>query len=146
MQVWPFVDWHLCWEILRVHAEAFCVLCKHGGYCSCSLNVIIIIICYINNTFLLSQSALHLDHSTTPSVQHPPDLDDATAAILGENAHHTPGNWWRGDSDEVTQYIWGWLGGHDEKQWPIFKFCQDASVQPLLSNPNPFFQRTSWGF
>jgi len=33
--------------------------------------------------------------STTTNAQHPPD--DATAAILHQNAHHTPAYWWRGD-------------------------------------------------
>jgi len=35
-------------------------------------------------------------------------LDDATAAIVSQNAHHTPAYWWRGDMincDEATQYI-----------------------------------------
>ncbi len=32
-------------------------------------------------------------------------LDDATAAILRQNAHHTPAYWWRGDSDEANQCI-----------------------------------------
>ncbi len=30
-------------------------------------------------------------------------LDDATAAILRQNAHHTPAYWCRGYSDEVKQ-------------------------------------------
>ncbi len=39
---------------------------------------------------------------------HPPPvcsihLDDATAAILRQNAQHTPAYRWRGDSDEVNQ-------------------------------------------
>jgi len=40
-------------------------------------------------------------------------LDDATAAIMRQNAHHTPAYWWRGDRDEANWYIciymWGWL-------------------------------------
>jgi len=32
-------------------------------------------------------------------------LDDAMAAILRQNAHHTPAYWWRGDSDEANQYM-----------------------------------------
>ncbi|CAM4574724.1 unnamed protein product [Leuciscus chuanchicus] len=43
------------------------------------------------------------------SPQPPPvcstNLDDATAAILCQNAHHTPAYWWRGDSDEANQYM-----------------------------------------
>jgi len=42
--------------------------------------------------------------STTTNVQHPPDLDDVTAAILCQNAHHTPAYWWRGDH-EANQYM-----------------------------------------
>jgi len=35
--------------------------------------------------------------STTTNVQQ--HLDNATAAILRHNAHHTPAYWWRGESD-----------------------------------------------
>jgi len=42
------------------------------------------------------------------SPQPPPmcslHLDDAMAAILRQNAHHTTAYWWRGDSDEANQY------------------------------------------
>jgi len=41
--------------------------------------------------------------STTTNVQH--HLDDATAAIVHQNALHTPAYWWRGDSDEANQYL-----------------------------------------
>ncbi len=39
---------------------------------------------------------------------HPPPvcsihLDDATAALVHQNAHHTPAYWWRGDRDEANQ-------------------------------------------
>ncbi len=57
-------------------------------------------------------------------------LDDATAAIVLQNAHHTPAYWLRGESDEVNQCM-GWLGGHDG-QSPKGKFGQDAGVTPLL--------------
>ncbi len=38
---------------------------------------------------------------------HPPPMCsiDATAAILHQNALHTPAYWWRGDSDEANQCI-----------------------------------------
>jgi len=63
--------------------------------------------------------------STTTNVPYPPVLDDATAAILHQNAHHTQAYWWTGDSDKANQYIrmirrpWG-------------KFGQNAGVTPLL--------------
>jgi len=45
--------------------------------------------------------------STIINVQH--NLDDATAAILRQNAHHThthtPVYWWTGDSDEANQFM-----------------------------------------
>ncbi len=61
-------------------------------------------------------------------------LVDATAAILCQNAHHTPAYWWRGD------YVWGWLRGLDGQK-PMEKFGQDARVTPLL-----FFWKDILGF
>ncbi len=58
-------------------------------------------------------------------------LDDVTAAIVRQNAHHTPAYWWRGDSVIKPISVWGWLGGHDGQR-PIGKFGQDAGVTPLL--------------
>ncbi len=55
-------------------------------------------------------------------------LDDATAAILHQNAHHTPAYWWRGDRVMTPISAWGWLGGHDGQR-PMGKF---AGVTPLL--------------
>jgi len=34
-------------------------------------------------------------------------LDDATAAILGQNTHHTPAYWWRGDKVMKPMSIYG---------------------------------------
>jgi len=72
-------------------------------------------------------------------------LDDAMAAILRQNAHHTPAYWWRGDRVMKPISIWGRLGGHDEQR-PMGKFGQNVGVTPLLlkghypaefsSNPN----------
>ncbi len=67
---------------------------------------------------------------------HPPPvcsihLDDATAAILRQNAHHTTAYWWRGDRVMKPISVWGWLGGHDGQR-PVGKFGQDAGVTPLL--------------
>ncbi len=57
-------------------------------------------------------------------------LDDATAAIVRQNAHHTPAT---GGEETVMKPIsvWGWLGGH-YGQRPVGEFGQDAGVTPLL--------------
>ncbi len=34
-------------------------------------------------------------------------LDDATAAIVRQNAHHTPAYWWRGDRVMKSISVWG---------------------------------------
>ncbi len=97
------------------------------------LIIIIIIIGYIlYSTFLGTQSALH-SKGVSP---HPPPmcsihLDDAMAAIVRQNAHHTPAYWWRGDRVMKTISVWGWLGGHDGQR-PVGEFGQDAGVTPLL--------------
>ncbi len=64
-------------------------------------------------------------------------LDDATAAIVCQNSHHTPAYWWRGYSDEANQQVLGLLGGHDDHR-PIGKFGQDAEVTPLLFSKGIF--------
>ncbi len=51
------------------------------------------------------------------------------AAILRQNAHHTPAYWWRGDRVMKPISVCGWLGGHDGQR-PIGKFGQDAGVTP----------------
>ncbi len=90
------------------------------------------IICYIlYRAFLGSQSALHSKggiSSYTTNVSIP--LDDATAAIVRQNTHHTPAYWWR---DRVMKPIsvWLWLGSHNGQR-PMGKFGQDAGVTPLL--------------
>ncbi len=53
---------------------------------------------HLYSAFLDTQSALHCQ-GVSP---HPPPvcsihLDDATAAIVRQNVHHTPAYWWRGD-------------------------------------------------
>ncbi len=68
---------------------------------------------------------------------HPPPvcsihLDDATAAILHQNAHHTPAYWWRGDRVMKPISVWGWLGGYDGQR-AEGEFGQDASVTPSFS-------------
>ncbi len=59
---------------------------------------------HLYNAFRGTQSALHRSGESHLD-------DDATAAILHQNAHHTPAYWWRGD--RAMKPIWGWLGGHD---------------------------------
>jgi len=54
---------------------------------------------YLYSAFLGTQSALHIVREISP---HPPPvcsihLDDVTAAIVRQNAHHTSAYWWRGD-------------------------------------------------
>ncbi len=96
-----------------------------------------IIICYIYIALFWILKALL--HERGESLQPPPvcsiHLDDATAAILRPNAHHTPACWWRGDRLMKPINVWGWLWGHDG-QGPMGKFGQDAGVKPLL-----FFER-----
>ncbi len=58
-------------------------------------------------------------------------LDDAPAAILCQNAHHTPAYWWRGDRVMKPISVWGWLGGYDGQR-PTGEFGHDAGVTPLL--------------
>jgi len=68
-------------------------------------------------------------------------VDDATAAILCQNAHHTPTYWWRGESDEANQYMGMIRRGHNGQR-PIGKLGQDARVTPLLffkAHPGNFF-------
>ncbi len=82
--------------------------------------------------FLGTQSTLH---RRGESRQPPPmcsiHLDDATAAIKRQNAHHTPAYWWRGDRVMKPISLWGWLGGYDDQR-PMGKFGQDARVTSLL--------------
>ncbi len=53
-----------------------------------------------------NNNLLHL-YSAFLGTQLPPKcsihLDDATAAIVHQNVHHTPAYRWRGDSDEANQ-------------------------------------------
>ncbi len=56
---------------------------------------------------------------------------DVMAAILRQNAHHTPAYWWRGDRVMKPISVWGWLEGHDGQR-PVGEFGQDAWITPLL--------------
>ncbi len=87
---------------------------------------------HLYSAFLGTQSTLHRRRE---SPQPPPmcriHLDDATAAILRQNTHHTPAYWCRGDKVMKPIGVWGLLGGHDGQR-PMGKFGQDAGVTPLL--------------
>ncbi len=77
--------------------------------------------------------ALYIVREVSP---HPPPmcsihLDDATAAILRQNAHHTPAYWWRGERVMKPISVWGWLEGHASQRL-MGEFGQDAGVTPLL--------------
>ncbi len=66
-----------------------------------------IIIQIINNIYFSFSAFLSALHCQGVAL-HPPavcsiHLDDATAAILRQNAHHTPAYWWKGDSDDANQ-------------------------------------------
>ncbi len=63
---------------------------------------------HLYSAFLGTQSALH-ERGESP---HPPPvcsihLADATAAILRQNAHHTPAYGWRGDRvmKPISRYL-----------------------------------------
>ncbi len=85
-----------------------------------------------NNNLLQLYSTLHRrgGGGGGESAQSPPvcsiHLDDAAAAILRQNAQHTPVYWWRGDRVMKPISAWGWLGGHDGQR-PM-----DARLTPLL--------------
>ncbi len=111
--------------------------------------IIIIIICYIYIALFWVLKALYIEGE---SPQSPPmcsiHLDDATAAILRQNAHHTPPSyWWRGDRVMKTISVWELLGGHDGQRL-MGKFGHDAGVTPLLffeGHPGIFNgHRESW--
>ncbi len=60
---------------------------------------------HLCSAFLGTQSALYSRVSPHPPQVCRIHLDDATAAILRQNAHHTPAYWWREkrQSDEANQ-------------------------------------------
>ncbi len=66
---------------------------------------IIIIISYICIVLFWVPKALYIEGgiSLTTSIH----LDDATAAIARQNAHHTPAYWWRGDRVMKPISVWG---------------------------------------
>ncbi len=90
---------------------------------------LIIIINYIYKRFSRHSKCFTLLIPFTPVCSI--HLDDATAAIVHQNAHHTPAHWWRGDSVMKSISVWGWLGGHDGQR-SMGKFGQDAGVKLLF--------------
>ncbi len=66
-------------------------------------------------------------------------LDDATAAILRQNAHQTPAYWWRGDRDEANQFMEmirrPWWSEANQEIWP-----------GCWGYTSTLFRRTSWDF
>ncbi len=110
---------------------------KHAADVQVSVNIIIIIIIIIHYIYIALfwvLKALYMKGGG--GVPQPPPvcsihLDKTMAAILRQDAHHTPANWWRGDRVMKPISVWGWLGGHDGQR-PMGKFGQDAGVTPLL--------------
>ncbi len=84
-----------------------------------------------HNLGLQVRCSIHYSHDCPQDQDLDQDLDDATAAILCQNAHHTPAYWWRGDKVMKPIGVWGLLGGHDGQR-PMGEFGQDAGVTPLL--------------
>ncbi len=78
---------------------------------------------HLYSAFLGTQSTLHsvcVCVGGGGSPQPPPVCsihpNNAKAAILRQNSHHTPAYWWRGDRVMKPIGVWRWLGGHDG-QW-----------------------------
>ncbi len=87
---------------------------------------------HLYSAFLGTLSALHRrGESPQPPLMCSIHLEDATAAILHQNPHHTPAYWWRGDKEMKPIGVCGLLGGHDGQR-SMRKFGQDAGVTPLL--------------
>ncbi len=95
---------------------------------------------HLYSAFLGTQSALQRGGG---GGQPPPvcsiHLDDATATILHQNAHHTPAYWWRGDSDAANLCMGmirrPWWSEASGDIWPGWR-----GYSPTL------FWRTSWDF
>ncbi len=90
--------------------------------------IIIIIIPYIYIALFWVLKVLYIEgREGGGESPHPPlmcsiHLDDATVAILCQNAHHTPAYWWRGDSDEANQCMGmirrPWWSEANGRIWP----------------------------
>ncbi len=57
---------------------------------------------HLYSAFLGTQSTLHKGISPHPPAMCSIHLDDATAAIVRQDAHHTSAYWYRGESDEAN--------------------------------------------
>ncbi len=96
--------------------------------------IYIYIYIYYNNLLHLYSNFLGALHSKGAVSPHPPPmcsfhLDDATAAILRQNAHHTPAYWWRWDRVMKPISVWGWLRGHDG-QGPLANLTRMPGLHP----------------
>ncbi len=100
---------------------------QNHSNCIIIIIIIIIIICYI----YIALFWVLRGESPRPPPMCSIHLDDATAAILCQNAHHTPAYWWRGDRVMKPISAWWWLGAHDGQR-PMGEFGQDTGVTPLL--------------
>ncbi len=83
------------------------------------------------------------------TVPHPTpecsiNLDDVAAAIVRQNAHHTPAYWWRGDIVMKPIRIWGLLGGHDGQR-SMGEFGQDVGIFNDHRESGPRFNVSSKG-
>ncbi len=103
----------------------------------------------INNNLLHLYSALHSKGGISP---HPPPvcsihLDDVTAAIVRQNAHHTPAYWWRGDNQCMGIVRRPWWSEANGLVWPglhpysfskdMLGFLMTTESQDLGLTPHP---------
>ncbi len=106
--------------VLRAEEEEGLAACHQCSFKKKNNNNLL----HLYNAFLGTQSTLHR-RGGRGSPQSPPmssiHLDDATAAVLHQNAHHRPAYLWRGDRVMKPISVWGWLGGHDGQR-PMGKF------------------------
>ncbi len=108
--------------------------------------IIIIIIHYIYIALFWVLRVLYIEEAGgggggTP--QPPPvcsiHLDDVTAAILRQNAHHTPAYWWRGDSDAANLCV-----GMIRRLW--WSEANGEICPGCWTYTPTLFRRTSWDF
>ncbi len=99
---------------------------------------------HLYSPFLGTQSALHRrGGSPRPSPMCSIHLDDATAAILRQNAHHKPACWCKGDRVMKPISVWGWLVGHVSQRpmGEIFNHRESGPRFNVSSERQCFFDR-----
>ncbi len=65
-------------------------------------------------------------------------LDDAIAAILCQNAQHTPAYWCRRDRVMKPISVRGWLGDHDgQESGPRFNVSSELRVNEMTQQAEP---------